>query len=1109
MLPTSSEENMSHNTALDVKNYDDKGHEKPESVAKDAKVMEVWQHITDYTDLNACYSSPSQWNFRFLEITGQNCETHRNIEEICKRIPKLRIETKTRYVKPRVESKLRIDFKYKPPRKATKSLPKPHKEKIVSIKVLVPKPSDENLSRNCTCTCESPEEIGKRNDIRRSYEEQEEEDDDISFKELLDILFKYDKETHKNGSSNVICNLVKRFQGNSLLNEDEVKRVLKMLDSNNHIVQECLLILINKVTSTSTTAKLFLQNDVLNDLIYLMLMGSTDDVQLQAACCIAKLTEREEFSDLWMEAMAISGTEALFDVLSADEETVFESLRKAILDAVMNLAKNQKMAAMLINGFDLTKIIDLTRCKTDEGKVFGSPAIQKVAMGVLNSLLAHSYDIVEQFISKYSEAVDRVLDILQYSSCSQQQEAARFLSTLTLFPHGIDPVISHHATEHLLWAMTCSHCRFVRENTSKAFKNITQHSDKTKVLSALEQFSIAQIDQPYDSNRELDALRAQPTTTKIISDLQKHTSLSKLEKTMVDIFSVLSISFQTDSLHLCGTSRTFTNDSQGKDARNCQGISTKGVNEQYLSSLRVLVNILVAMATLICLKDRDESEKEIPCSLGNGANLSLAALFVQCGGLQFLNQLRFLTTKLQRVNPPSFHEIDPTTLPPKEIVSSIKNTRSELIFTASGQKRIPKNRYPDFGFHSAEIQFVGQAVEFLNLLVQVTTQDFDPVQEDLNVFIHNRSPPALSKRKHISFLSAALVVRSVIRVNGSISPRGGKEGNDNGNKKRIKRHSSRSLSSRTSHTTMERRSTTTSQVTKSSSSPSVLDPGTSSKNEMIHYVKQSLLAANVVSLLAVWVTCGVYDIQIGVIKVLRYLMHTYNPPKRVCNDQASHNQPQEAWATKTKKASKSTKPSQRSSLTQLNKPKNKSTQLSHLCVRHVIQYCGAYLLDLLEPPATRNLGRLSLMVIREAIVNGENDSRLNFVKLGCLSQVINYIRGTEDEPEIQSLGLVVLRSLVSNNQALKQLFLAHGGMSLVMALYEYKEGLVKEEAACTLKMFSRASADTGNKTKGPTAHSKKRSRTQTTNDDIWDHVTKKWEGQDKVAKVLTKFNVRY
>lgn len=72
----------------------------------------------------------------------------------------------------------------------------------------------------------------------------------------------------------------------------------------------------------------------------------------------------------------------------------------------------------------------------------------------------------------------------------------------------------------------------------------------------------------------------------------------------------------------------------------------------------------------------------------------------------------------------------------------------------------------------------------------------------------------------------------------------------------------RSLSSRTSPSSIDRRSTTTSQVTKSTSTPIKLEPGTSSKNEMIHYVKQSLLGANVASLLAVWVTCGVYDIQV-------------------------------------------------------------------------------------------------------------------------------------------------------------------------------------------------------------------------------------------------------
>lgn len=47
------------------------------------------------------------------------------------------------------------------------------------------------------------------------------------------------------------------------------------------------------------------------------------------------------------------------------------------------------------------------------------------------------------------------------------------------------------------------------------------------------------------------------------------------------------------------------------------------------------------------------------------------------------------------------------------------------------------------------------------------------------------------------------------------------------------------------------------------------------------------------------------------------------------------------------------------------------TQLGYLCVRHVIQHCGAYLLDLLSPPAAPSLGKTSLMVIKEAVLNGE------------------------------------------------------------------------------------------------------------------------------------------
>lgn len=69
--------------------------------------------------------------------------------------------------------------------------------------------------------------------------------------------------------------------------------------------------------------------------------------------------------------------------------------------------------------------------------------------------------------------------------------------------------------------------------------------------------------------------------------------------------------------------------------------------------------------------------------------------------------------------------------------------------------------------------------------------------------------------------------------------------------------------------------------------------------------------------------------------------------------------------------------------------------------------------------------------------------------------MIEYIRGNDDDETLQALGILVIRMLVGNDVSLKQLFLAHGGMNLIMALHQYKEGIVKEQAAHTMFTFRR------------------------------------------------------
>ena len=113
--------------------------------------------------------------------------------------------------------------------------------------------------------------------------------------------------------------------------------------------------------------------------------------------------------------------------------------------------------------------------------------------------------------------------------------------------------------------------------------------------------------------------------------------------------------------------------------------------------------------------------------------------------------------------------------------------------------------------------------------------------------------------------------------------------------------------------------------------------------------------------------------QANVLKTIRYLQHSkYASSGAKSPSQAA---PKEAWTSKVPSSltSRSSTLSLRSSnsATPVRDGMNKSKYLGFTCVRHVIQHCGGYLLDSLAPPVSPTLGKTTLMVLREAVVNGE------------------------------------------------------------------------------------------------------------------------------------------
>ncbi len=78
--------------------------------------------------------------------------------------------------------------------------------------------------------------------------------------------------------------------------------------------------------------------------------------------------EKTEHADLWLEAMTISGTEALFGLLTASSP-----LQHKVLLAIKNLAAHPQMPRLLID-YGLESVTQLSSCKVEslegEGGVF-------------------------------------------------------------------------------------------------------------------------------------------------------------------------------------------------------------------------------------------------------------------------------------------------------------------------------------------------------------------------------------------------------------------------------------------------------------------------------------------------------------------------------------------------------------------------------------------------------------------------------------------------------------------------------------------------------------------------------------------------------------------
>ena len=165
-----------------------------------------------------------QWNFKHLEVVGTSCSSPTEWATIRGRIPQLKVETR----KPAIDG--RKDSQTAEPRTPARSSTKrqsllhvkpPIKEKVVTVKVVLPKKKPEVLERNYLCTCERERSVsGPPKDDYGDVEE-------IEFNELMKVFLKCFEGPRKE-TSRTLRNVVKGFQGSRILSSDEAVQVCFM-----------------------------------------------------------------------------------------------------------------------------------------------------------------------------------------------------------------------------------------------------------------------------------------------------------------------------------------------------------------------------------------------------------------------------------------------------------------------------------------------------------------------------------------------------------------------------------------------------------------------------------------------------------------------------------------------------------------------------------------------------------------------------------------------------------------------------------------------------------------------------------------------------------------
>ncbi|XP_070567885.1 uncharacterized protein [Ptychodera flava] len=943
----------------------------------------------------------------------------------------------------------------------------------------------ENLRRpkrlmNIKCSCGDLSNLTRQaklelEDISESDSDSEESDFGIA--ELLRTLTAYCHKGIKVGS--VLRNLAESYSQDEEITDAQLKQVMELFGSGSMSVKEATMILMKQLACNPSNAEKMLNRNLIYHLVTLLERPDMRTLTVHALLTVEKLLIPQHQSDIWLEFMVVRGLSTLLNVLSHNNA---ESVRLASLSVFRALAANSKIAVLIIDQC-MEHIMDFA---------LHSDRAREIICGLLANLAAHNDHFIANVLDW--DALPIVIAILTQGTCGAQMQAMRFLTKLSDCEYGQSVLLEEHMVPFIMYAMAESNCREVREAACRTVRNILS----IKKVPQLRDFmlQIQKTEEKKDrGNGDLDRTTLD-TETLLRLGIGKKEISEKVEKGLSALVETLVRVLKREAKI----------DADRKTGK-VLSVGFRPCQDRY-HTVALVVDCLTCLVTLPLNRQKSRTHVNGGGDTDTGSkfmsqrvNPVTLNILIRKGALCVIDLLFAYTRRLTGSNEP---------VPRTENNIDVLHLQALLNAWEKQDKSAVQNSA--FIFEPAELKFIQRILDFVEIVVKSCSQLVhaeledkilerirdsetktpDDVDEESSVIPGEDDDDSDTRKvRWCDPVQTAGLRQAPAHTASTGVPRqsGSSYGQiKSGKTAQRKRPSSGRRKLYRSHDTEG--GEPAKQNNEEQSRVSAAERLDKEMMEFRKHLKLALVKEGIVESVGPWLYSEVVGIRNSVLEIMRhtiqplqgsdYGMKTINPfnkrpvsAKSIAErDQALQralSQMTDQTAGVIKDAlgpNKRTRP-----MSAPMKTKGKTAEhfqpsawkpviefdhpLSWQCCLAVLDICGKGLLDGLSSQFC-DLKKESLMLLHDAALFGETTVHMKLSALGCIPKLIEFLRLNDGDELLVVLGVVTLRSLVTSDNRLKQLFVKHGGADLLMAMSGWSKGVIKEEVALTLKCITRS-----------------------------------------------------